>query len=472
MDEIAGVLRLGHEEEGPVDLLMRDGLIAGIRPAAIAPLRRRLALSALANAHDHCRALSPTSFGAADKPLELWLLRLAAMPPIDPYLGALAAFGRAARGGAASVMAHYTRLHTPHDPIGEAQAIARAAREVGVRVTLAVFMRDRNPIVYGPSEDVLARLPAASREALTASFGASMPSAAEQIARVEAIAAAVESPTFSVQFGPNGPQWCSDELLAAVAQASERSGRRVHMHFLETRYQRAFADQHYGEGVAVRLERLGLLSPRLTLAHCVHARVEELDVLARNGVTIATNPSSNLHLRSGIAPIGEALKRGVRVALGIDGSAFDEDDDSLREARLGHFLHAGWGFESVVSRQDWLAAIVSNGRRANGAPGTGALEIGEPADALILDLDRLDRDAISPVAPIDFLFARATAAHIDALYIGGREIVADGRPTGIDLEDVQRRLRAQYRERMPSRAGFLAAWAPIPDAVAGFYGCC
>lgn len=472
MNEIAGVLRLGHENEGPVDLLMRDGLIAGIRPAAAAPPRRRLALPALANAHDHCRPLSPTSFGAADKPLELWLLRLAAMPAIDPYLGALAAFGRAARGGAASVMAHYTRLHMPDDPVAEARAIARAAAEVGVRVTLAVFMRDRNPIVYGPSQDVLAKLPPASQEALTASFGAPMPSPAEQIARVEAIAAAVESPEFSVQFGPNGAQWCSDELLSAIAEASARTGRRVHMHFMETRYQRAFGDQHYSEGIATRLERLGLLSPRLTLAHCVHARTEELDAFARNGVTIATNPSSNLHLRSGIAPIGEALKRGVRVALGVDASALDEDDDILRETRLGHFLHAGWGFESVVSRQDWLATIVSNGRRANGAPGTGALEVGEPADALILDLDRLDRDAISPVAPIDFLFARATAAHIDALYVGGREVVAGGRLTGLDLEDVEQRLRGQYRERMPARAGFLAAWAPIPEAVAGFYGCC
>jgi cytosine/adenosine deaminase-related metal-dependent hydrolase len=472
MNEISGVLRLGHESEGPVDLILNDGLIAGIRPSAAPPARRRLALPALANAHDHCRPLSPTSFGGADKPLELWLLRLAAMPAIDPYLGALAAFGRAARGGAASVMAHYTRFHTPEDPIAEARAIARAAADVGVRVTLAVFMRDRNPIVYGPSEELLSKLPPASREALSQGFGATMPSPAEQIARVEAIAAAVESPTFSVQYGPNGAQWCSDELLAAIAKASARNGRRVHMHFLETRYQRAFADRHYGEGIAARLERLGLLSPRLTLAHCVHAREEEFDVLARNGVTIATNPSSNLHLRSGIAPIGAALRRGVRVALGVDASALDEDDDILREARLGHFLHAGWGFESNISRQDWLAAIVANGRRANGAPGTGALEAGEPGDALVLDLDRLDRDAVSPVAPIDFLFARATAAHIDALYVAGREVLAGGRLTGVDLEDAERRLRAQYRERTPARAGFLAAWEPIPEAVAGHYGCC
>ena len=82
----------------------------------------------------------------------------------------------------------------------------------------------------------------------------------------------MESPTFRVQFGPNGPQWCSDELLGAIAEASARTGRRVHMHLLETRYQRAFADAEYREGVVSRLDKLGLLSPRLTLAHCVYAR--------------------------------------------------------------------------------------------------------------------------------------------------------------------------------------------------------
>ena len=471
MDVIVGVLRLGRETEGPVDISMQDGRIADIRPAVAPPERRRLAIPALVNAHDHCRPLSPTSFGGANAPLELWLMRLAAMPAVDPYLGALAALGRAARGGAASVMAHYTRFQTPEDPVSEARAVAKAAAEVGVRVTLAVFMRDRNPLVYGPSAPLLDALPAASQAAL-AGLAAPQPDPAAQIARVEAIAAAVESPTVSVQFGPNGAQWCSDELLGAIAQASAKTGRRVHMHFLETRYQRAFADANYPEGVAARLERLGLLSDRLTLAHGVWARPEELDLMARHGVTLATNPSSNLHLRSGIAPVGEAWRRGVKVALGVDASALDEDDDIVREARLGHFLHAGWGFESTILREDWLAAIVANGRRANGAPGSGALAVGEPADALILDLDRLDRDAVMQVAPLDYLFARATSAHIDALYVAGRQIVAGGQLKGIDLDAVQSALRAQYRERLPTRTSFLEAWGPIPHAVAQYFGCC
>jgi cytosine/adenosine deaminase-related metal-dependent hydrolase len=461
---------------GLVDIRLEHGLIASIEPSDRAGARRLLAMPALANAHDHCRPLSPTSFGGAGKPLETWLLRLAAMPAIDPYLGALAAFGRAARGGAASVMAHYTRAHGPMPLVEEMRQVARAAADVGVRVTLAVFMRDRNPLVYGPAEDVLGALDPPGRAAVEAAFLAPLPSPAEQVARVEAIAAAVESPMFSVQFGPNGPQWCSDELLRAIAEASARSGRRIHMHLLETRYQRAFADAAYPEGVVGRLAALGLLSSRLTLAHCVYARPEELDAIAGAGAVVATNPSSNLHLRSGIAPIGEALRRGCRVAIGVDASAFDEDDDILREMRLGHFLHGGWGFEGIVERAPWLAGIVEHGRFANGVTGTGALKVGEPADLLLLDLDRLDRDAIMAVEPVDLLFARATAAHVAALYVAGRKVVDEGRPTGVDLGETQAKLRDQYRERIAARAPFLAAWERLEPAAIAFYrdqlGCC
>ncbi len=303
-----------------------------------------------------------------------------------------------------------------------------------------------------------------------------MPGVEDQIARVEAIAEAVETDSFRVQFGPNGPQWCSDELLARIAERSRESGRRVHMHLLETRYQRAFADRAYPEGVARRLKALGLLSPRLALAHCVYARAEDLDLIAESGAVIATNPSSNLHLASGVAPIGEAIRRGCRVAIGVDASALDEDDDILRELRLGHFLHGGWGFENVVERVDWLVRTVANGRFANGAPGDGLIGVGAPADILVLDLDALDRDQVMPVEPVDLVFGRATAAHGARLYVAGQEVVRDGKLTRVDLEAAEAELRCDYRAKMPSRAAFLDAWGDLEPAVVAHYrqgfGCC
>jgi cytosine/adenosine deaminase-related metal-dependent hydrolase len=331
-------------------------------------------------------------------------------------------------------------------------------------------------LIYGDAAGLLGKLPEAARATVETQFMGTAASVEDQIRRVEDIAEAVESSTFSVQFGPNGPQWCSDELLAAIGRRSRQTGRRVHMHLLETRYQRAFADRAYPEGVVKRLDALGLLSSRLTLAHCVYARVTELDAIAASGAVIATNPSSNLHLASGVAPIAEAMRRGCRVALGVDASAFDEDDDILREMRLGHFLHGGWGYDSVIQRGQFLAAIVAAGRFANGAPGDGELRVGAPADILVLDLDRLDRDAVMPVEPIDLVFARAHAAHVAELMIGGVEVVRDGKLARVDLAATEDALRASYRESLPSRAGYLDAWTSLEPAVAAHYrngiGCC
>ena len=459
-DRLSGVVLLptdGASAGPPVDLSIRDGRIAEITAAADPPTRRLLAMPALVNAHDHARPLSPTSFLSRSTDRRI---SSAGSPSMS----------------AGSVMAHYTRFHGPMAPIDEAKEIARAARDVGLRVTLAVFMRDRNPLVYEGEDSVLMKLPDDVRAVIETQFLSSMPGVVEQIANVEAIAAETEGALFSVQFGPSGPQWCSDALIAAIGEASRQTGRRVHMHLLETRYQRAFADRAYPEGVVERLKTLGLLTPRLTLAHCVHARPAELDAIAAAGAIIATNPSSNLHLKSGIAPISEALSRGCRVALGVDGSALDEDDDIVREMRLGHFLHGGWGFDSVIERGAWLSAIVANGRFANGAPGPGALTAGAPADILVLDLDALDRDAVMAVEPIDLVFARASAAHVARLMVAGREIVRDGRVTGVDLNAAEGALRRHYREKMPSRAPFVEAWRDLEPAVAAHYrdglGCC
>ncbi len=142
------------------------------------------------------------------------------------------------------------------------------------------------------------------------------------------------------------------------------------------------------------LDGIGFLSPRLTLAHCTWARPDELELIAERGVTISVNTSSNLHLRSGIAPLAEMVKRGCRVALGLDGSTLDEDDDALREMRLAHLLHQGWAFAIDVDRPSMLRMAFHNGRRSvTNQDDGGALAPGTPADILVLDWDALDARA-------------------------------------------------------------------------------
>jgi cytosine/adenosine deaminase-related metal-dependent hydrolase len=345
--------------------------------------------------------------------------------------------------------------------------VARAARDVGIRVGFAVALRDRNPLVYGPSEPILAVLPALSREEIARKFIRTPLPVKEMIALVDAVAAAAGRPTFDVQYGPNAVQWCTTGLLEAIAEASAGTGRRVHMHLLETRYQRAWADEEFPDGIVRYLDRIGLLSPRLTLAHCTWARPDELELIAERGATIAVNTASNLGLRSGIAPLAEMVRRGCRVALGLDGLALDEDDDGLRDMRLAHLLHSGIGFRIDVSRADILAMAFRNGRRSvlNMEDG-GELTAGQPADILLLDWNAVDDDRLDPnLDPIDLLLTRTTARHIHELIVAGRPIVREGRVLGIDYPALRQDMLGRLRSLMAQNGEFAAAIRKLDRAI-------
>jgi cytosine/adenosine deaminase-related metal-dependent hydrolase len=462
-----------------VEITLAGGRIASIAPSAT-PGTGDLVIPALVNAHDHARPIRSSAFGAAFQPLETWLHHLAVLPPVDPYLAAAASLGRSALGGAAAVMVHYTRVNGPMALPDEAAEVARAARDIGVRIGFAVSMRDRNPLLYGEHDSVLASLPDADAAAIAARLVRNPLPAAEQVALADAVAERITGPLVDPQYGPAGPQWCSDALLSAVAEASARTGRRVHMHLLETRYQRDWADRTFPSdgGIVGHLDRLGLLSPRLTLAHCTWARPDELERIAASGATIAVNTSSNLGIRSGIAPVAAMLRAGCRVAMGIDGLAFDEDDDALRELRLLWSLHRGWGFDTVIDRSTALALGMRNGRYSvTGSEAGGELAAGAPADLLVLDWPALDEEALWPdLDPRDPLLARASARHVKELIVAGRTVVRDGTLTGLDHAALQRELLARFRATIVPDDGFSRALPGWTSSVArhfsGCLGCC
>jgi cytosine/adenosine deaminase-related metal-dependent hydrolase len=441
--------------------------VSDVAPDDDAPL---FAMPALVNAHDHGRAIRTSSFNASGKPLESWLQYQALIPSVDPYLAAVVALSRSALGGVGAIMMHLTKPQGLTDLPTEAAAIARAARDVGVRVGFAVSIRDRNPLVYGASEPILTALPTDARGQIEKILPKPL-QPRDYVALVEEVAGAAASPMFDVQFGPNGVQWCSDALLAAIAEASHRTGRRIHMHLLETRYQRAWADAAYPEGMVRHLETLGLLSPRLTLAHCVWARPDELGLLAQRGVTIAMNTSSNLHLRSGIAPVARMVDAGCRVALGLDGSALDDDDDALREMRLWHLLHVGNGFKTAIGREQTLRAAFAIGRLSvTNVDDGGAIVAGAPADILVLNWAAIDEDRLrEDIDPLLLALTRATAGHVRELIVGGRTVVKDGTVTGVDAAAARAEVLSRMRQAMPGKAALAAALPLLERAIAKHY---
>lgn len=430
-----------------------------------------IALPGLTNAHDHGRAFRASAFGGFDKPLESWLFYLGVVPGVDPYLAAASSLARSALRGAGRVMVHYTRLQGLTDPVTEAREVARAARAVGTHIAFAVSMRDMHPLAYAASDSVLPHLPAAIRATVARRLTGPPLPPAEQMALVDEIAEACHGDGVNVQYGPNAVQWCSDELLARIACASAATGRQVHMHMLETRYQREWADRAYPNGIIGHLKSLGLLSPRLTLAHCTWARAEELEMIADAGTVIAVNTSSNLGLRSGIAPLGEMLRRGCKVAMGMDGLGLDEDDDALREMRLAYHLHKGWGYEVAVSAAQGISLAARHGRYAvSGIESSGTIAAGEPADLLVLDGHTLMEDRIFDDVPaIDFVLARASAKHIRQVIVGGRTIVEDGHVSGVDYPALMAEALAQLKAHIDPADTWRATVRSLDAALKPFY---
>lgn len=457
-------------------ITLADGRVDALTPLHDAvPGRRRLALPALANAHDHARTHRSATLGAFGQPLESWLPFLGLTPAMDPYLCAATSFSRSLRNGVVDLMVHYTRVQGGMPYVDEAAAVARAARDVGVRIGFAVSMRDRYGIGYGDDATVLAALRPGIREAVAQRLSVKPVEPARQLAMVDEVAAMVAADghgaQVDVQYGPTAVQWCSTPLLEAIARASADTGRWVHMHLLETKYQRAWADEAHPGGIVRFLDDIGLLSPRLTLAHCAWARPEDLALIAERGATIAVNTSSNLGLKSGIAPLAEMLEQGCKVAMGLDGMAFDEDDDALREARLAYALHRGWGYDTTMTpAQLWRFA--SRGRIAPGAS----------ADIVLLDWDALDDDALfDDVDPLDLLLARGNGRHIHTVIARGRTVVDAGRVCGIDELALQAELRGRLRAALASDAGphgWRGTVQALAQDLAPFYrdgrlgGCC
>lgn len=406
-----------------------------------------LALPALTNAHEHGRGVRYSCHGGIHAPLERWLPTIYFNPPVDPWLNAVVAIGRHARAGiSASVHCH---LVTNADAFeDEAAAVARAARDVGIRLALVLPQRDRNLLAYGPDEALLSLLAGEDREAVRTTWARQPLSPREQVARVERVGAQLEGGLVSVLHGPIAPQWCSNALLEAVSESSARTGRRVHMHLLETRIQREWADNAYPDGLISYLDRIGFLSPRLTIAHGVWLRPDEMDRLAERGVILSINTSSNLRLHSGRAPAADLAARGVALGLGIDSLGLDDDNDGLRELRLAHHMHAGTSFDVGLPLRALLEAVFATGARAvTGHGGFGALKVGAPADILVVDYGALTADVVEGLSdPLTLVLTRACSRHVRELYVNGRHIVANGDVITVPLEDLERELAAKINE--------------------------
>jgi cytosine/adenosine deaminase-related metal-dependent hydrolase len=427
-------------------------------------------LPGMVNSHDHGRGLGTLPLGVADDLLEVWLPGLFTQPGIDRYHLARYEGQLLLRSGVC------TTAHS-HNPLrwetlfDEAEETLRGYGEAGIRVAFHPPMIDQNPLVYAERERFLAGLPATLQEAAQG-FLQPIPLTEDdyfrQLTTLYHRYHDAPSHKAHIQVSPAGGQWCSDALILRAVDFARQHKTRVQMHMLETQYQRHYAYRRWGKSFIQHLADIGALGPWLTLAHMVWLDDADLPLLAAHGVGVAHNPSSNLRLRSGVAPVPALLDAGVLVGVGLDGQALDDDQDYLRELRLAWTLanRPGASARTVTAPDVWQMGT-THGHAITFGPEApiGTLVPGTLADLLLLDWGAVQGVWASPVAPpLDLLLRRAKREHVRHVMVHGQWVVRDGRSTRVDEGECVAAMRAELArftaDELAANAAAALALAP------------
>ncbi|MGH9090938.1 MAG: amidohydrolase family protein [Acidimicrobiales bacterium] len=242
----------------------------------------------------------------------------------------------------------------------------------------------------------------------------------------------------TVGLGPHSAYAVPDEGLVATARLAAELGALVQIHVAET----AAEDP----AIPARLARLGVLDGAVLAAHSVWLTDGDLDLYRDHGVAVAHCPQSNGKLGSGVARVADMLARGVRVGLGTDGPASNDNLDLWEEMRLAPLLaRAAAGDASLVPTAQALRLATRGGAEALGLA-TGSLAPGMAADFLRLDLaDPCFVPALDERELLAHLVWAAPNRLVTDVWVGGRQVVAGGRCTTVDVEEARRQVAARAR---------------------------
>jgi 5-methylthioadenosine/S-adenosylhomocysteine deaminase len=462
-------------------VLVRDGRVAAVGDAGelgrTHPAAERaggpghLVIPGLVNAHQHAEGVSTTQMGFADEPFEPWMVLMHALPTVEPYLTTLYKSMLMLTSGVTTHVHSHFPAKGGYDGsdayLAELERSVEAHRVAGLRTAFAPYWRDRARWSYDDDERFLAGLPGDLAGEVRAHAG-------EPIANDVYIDAVGElarrldgDPLIGVQLSIAAPQWASDDLLDAVAAAAADLGLHIHMHALESRRQLEWGEAAHGGRELWHLAEHGVLGERTTIAHGVHLRDADIDLLAERRAMVAHNCSSNLRLACGIAPVRRLVARGVTVGLGSDDMAVADDEDMLSEVRTAHLAQRIWeGPEPALGVRDVLRLMWEGGARIAGLQdAVGRLEPGYHGDAVTLDLATLRGVYTSPrLALEDLLVSRGGRAHVRDVVVGGRVLVRDGAPVDVDMEaleaEVAEAARAAEAARDPEWAELLERLRP------------
>jgi 5-methylthioadenosine/S-adenosylhomocysteine deaminase len=399
---------------GVVDLV--GGRIAWVGPRADAPPSATperwvggLLMPGLVNTHGH----TPMTLlrGSGDGlPLDRWLResiwpREAQLTDEDVYWGMLLGVDELLRSGVTTTCEMY--LHN--------RALAAAVRDAGIRCVIT-------PGIF----DLPGGGPESSWESFLDAAGALHADLHDRDGLVQ------------VGLGPHSPYALPPEGLRATAKVAAELGALVQVHVAETAEEGRRIAAAFGCSGPELLARLGVFDGPVLAAHSVWLRPGDFDLYQEYDVAVAHCPQSNGKLGSGVARVTEMLNRGIRVGLGTDGPASNDNLDLWEELRLAPLLARGVTADAgAMSARQALRLATAGGAEALGLD-TGRLEAGRPADLIRLELaDSKFTPALTTDDLVAHLVWSASSRHVTDVWVAGRQVVAAGCCTTVDAAEAR-----------------------------------
>ncbi len=234
---------------------------------------------------------------------------------------------------------------------------------------------------------------------------------------------------------PCSPFSVTGDSMKRSAAWARQHGLAMHTHVAETLDEEEFCLQKFGCRPVEYMRRLDWMGSDVWYAHAVHLNQEEIELMAETGTGVAHCPSSNMRLGSGIAPIREMLDAGVKVSLGVDGSASNDSSHMLAEARQALLLQRVTKGAAALTVEETLEMATLGGARVLGRDDLGSLQPGKAADFVGVTLDRLEFAGAACHNPVATLLM-CTPPTVDLSVINGRIVVEGGQIPKLDMKRI------------------------------------
>jgi cytosine/adenosine deaminase-related metal-dependent hydrolase len=336
------------------------------------------------------------------------------------YAAARCGLAELALSGCSTVFDHHYVF--PRGVSGLVEAELRAAQELGVRMVAS-----RGSMDLGESDGGL------PPDSLVEDVDAIL-------ADTERLHALVDGGMAQVVVAPCSPFSVTTRLMEESAALARKLGLQLHTHLAETVEEDAYCRELYDCTPVEYLERVGWTADDVWCAHCVHLSDDDVRTFARAGVGVAHCPTSNMRLGAGIAPVRPMLDAGVRVGLGVDGSASNERGDLFVDMKNALLVARARGGPGALTARDALRLATRGGAEVLRRDDIGSLEPGKRADIAVWRTDGLEFGGAEDLV-CDLV---VSGPHrVDRLVVNGQDVVRGGALVRADVQEIAREHRKQ-----------------------------